>query len=156
MSRRMLPAVRRFWMHVDKTEGCWLWKSIRTGNVCYDKYGKFEANHVIYDAHRYSWRMHYGEIPDGMCVLHECDVRPCVRPDHLFLGTKRDNNLDCKAKGRNARGEKNGCAKLTEEQVTWVREVHSKGMMQKDIAVILGIHVNSVGRIIHRELWGHC
>lgn len=86
----------KFWVHVNKTDYCWLW----TGAVA-GKYGQCRsAPHTKIPAHRYSYILNVGEIPDGLYVCHRCDVRLCVRPDHLFLGTAKDNAQDMVAKGR--------------------------------------------------------
>src|SRR5690554_6899875 len=82
------------------TTECWHWRKVRPGG-----YG---ASEMLGErlAHRVSWKIHHGEIPEGMCVLHKCDVRNCVNPDHLFLGTKADNHRDMVEKGRQPRGFK--------------------------------------------------
>ena len=87
----------RFWSKVTKTDTCWLWTASRAKG-----YGSFSdwLNHRKLQAHRVSYEMAYGIIPDGLWVLHTCDVRACVRPDHLFLGTAKDNTADMMAKGR--------------------------------------------------------
>ena len=86
--------------------GCWLWM----GAVNQNGYGTWSGD----KAHRISWRLHQGEIPKGMCVLHKCDVRVCVNPQHLFIGTIADNNRDAINKGRVVYpGERHGSAKLT-------------------------------------------
>lgn len=100
-SNPTLPA--RFWAKVDKTEGCWLWIAGSRG-----QYGSIKISGQVVDAHRVSWQLAYGAIPDGLCVCHKCDVPLCVRPDHLFLGTKLDNNRDMYAKGRGQRGDRSG------------------------------------------------
>ena len=82
--------------HCPELGPCWLWTAATT---IYG-YGQFFFNGRLEGAHRVSWRLHIGEIPDGRCVLHRCDVPRCVNPAHLFLGTKRDNALDSVRKGR--------------------------------------------------------
>lgn len=94
---RHLPTIPRFWAQVQKTETCWLWKGFPTGA---NKYGDFQVDGVRYRAHRYSYEMAKGPIPDGMKVLHRCDNPICVNPDHLFLGTQGDNMRDMTRKGR--------------------------------------------------------
>ena len=76
--------------------GCWLWERATTHNG----YGQISIGGKIMIAHRYSWELHGGHIPDGLCVLHKCDVRCCVNPDHLWLGTQKDNSQDALKKGR--------------------------------------------------------
>lgn len=94
--------IRRFWSKVNKNDtGCWLW----TANRVKFGHGQFtfrdrdrKQHHVI--AHRAAWELSYGRIPDGLCVLHRCDVPACQRPDHLFLGSQQDNLNDARTKGR--------------------------------------------------------
>ena len=89
-----------FWERVspEPNSGCWLW----TGRYQTFGYGDIQlyrnAPHI--SAHRASWSIHSGDIPDGMCVCHKCDVPECVNPDHLFLGSQQDNMLDAHKKGR--------------------------------------------------------
>jgi hypothetical protein len=89
--------VERFWRRVNRTDGCWLWTGARKTSG----YGEINIGGAIWDTHRLAWTITQGPIPDGLCVLHTCDVRPCVNPDHLWLGTIADNNRDMFAKGRN-------------------------------------------------------
>jgi hypothetical protein len=89
----------RFWEKVAKSDGCWLWIGGRTSRG----YGMFTARHRRQrGAHRYAWEMVNGPIPDGMVICHRCDNPPCVRVDHLFLGTQKDNIHDMMAKHRGA------------------------------------------------------
>lgn len=81
-----------FWKKVHKTDTCWFW----TGYIDKEGYGRFNKT----GAHGYSWLIHNAEILGTLWVLHRCDVRACVRPDHLFLGTAKDNAVDCAEKGR--------------------------------------------------------
>lgn len=88
----------RFWARVEKTDRCWVWNgSLFSGSP----YGQVKQNGKTKQVHRVSWELHFGAIPDGLCVCHKCDNPPCVRPDHLFLGTNHDNVMDSVMKGRN-------------------------------------------------------
>ncbi len=96
----MKTVAERFWAKVRKGEGCWLWVGAKQHNG----YGYLHSGgHSIRKplrAHRVSWELHNGPIPDGLRVLHSCDTPCCVNPAHLFLGTQSDNMKDCAAKGR--------------------------------------------------------
>ena len=101
--RTMQPIADRFWQKVDKNtaSGCWEWRSSIRGNG----YGAFFTHlqpegRKAHAAHRYSWSLINGDIPKGLWVLHKCDNRICVNPDHLFLGDRIDNMKDCASKGR--------------------------------------------------------
>ena len=86
----------RFWSKVQKTESCWMWQ-----NSCYTNgYGKFHYMGKHKRAHRVAWILVYGEIPKGLYVLHRCDEKRCVRPDHLFIGTQKENIRDAMQKKR--------------------------------------------------------
>lgn len=86
------------------SSGCWLY----TGSKSHNGYGHFRIGRKTFRAHRIAWELAFGAIPEGVRVLHTCDQRACVNPEHLFLGTQLDNMADCKAKGRNARGAGHG------------------------------------------------
>jgi hypothetical protein len=95
--------IERFYPKISiNKNGCWIW----TGKVQSKGYGELStgswktSNRVVYRAHRLSYLIHVGDIPEGMHVCHTCDVRLCVNPDHLWVGTNHDNVLDCHAKGR--------------------------------------------------------
>lgn len=108
-----IPLWERFWTHVNRTETCWLWTGARQ-----HKYGKVRVysgprSYREERAHRVAWILTYGPIHGYLCVLHRCDVPLCVRPDHLFLGTRTENLADMTAKGRRVHGERAGRSKLT-------------------------------------------
>lgn len=102
--RILIPAEVRFWAKVEKTDTCWNWIGGKNWG-----YGCFFLTNPRRSAkaHRHSWEMHNGPIPVGLVVCHRCDNRACVRPDHLFLGTCKDNMQDCVAKGRFNGGRRN-------------------------------------------------
>jgi hypothetical protein len=126
---------------------CWIW----TGVIC-QGYGQFSTHGIQERAHRASWRRFRGEIPNGLHVLHRCDVPSCINPDHLFLGTQADNNADRDAKGRNVyfQGERHGRSKLTQAQVNQIRSSRDK---QQEIAQKFGIKQPQVSKIKNRQRW---
>lgn len=146
----------RFWRKVDKGEECWLW----TGNKRPNGYGAIQEGGKgtrTLSAHRLSFEMHSGPIPDGMVVMHTCDNPTCVNPAHLELGTYQDNMDDMWAKGRGRpainRGESSGKAKLTEELVRYIRANPERG--HKDLADELGLKPNTVRGVRIGRTWRH-
>ena len=140
----------RFWPKVLVTKNpkkCWNWTaSIRTGG-----YGQIAWRGRPIGAHRASWFIHNGPIPEGLDVLHKCDNRRCVRPGHLFLGTNDDNNADREKKGRTAWGEALPQSKLSAQDVKYIRKAFrsfkisiSKKFKIKDV---------TVSSIIWRKRW---
>src|SRR5262245_43416647 len=142
----------RFWEKVSReipdNGGCWLW----TAQLNNKGYGCFRFRGRPFFAHRASWILHYGQLEPGRNVLHHCDTPSCVRPDHLFVGCQKTNMGDCSEKGRISRGERHPCAKLTTEQVRFIR--HDK-RTQEEIAKHYGIHQITVSDIKRRKTWKH-
>lgn len=143
----------RFWTYVAKADGCWLW----TRGLRDHRYGNFYNGIKDVAAHRYSWVLHNGAIPDGFYVLHRCDNPPCVNPEHLFLGTHAENMQDMMAKGRGNKpcGELVGRAKLTEQAVGDIRGLYASGMTQLAIAEVYGVSKAAVQFIVSRRTWKH-
>ena len=97
-----LDIIKKIKNKVNETNYCWLW----SGSVTSAGYGDIQINYKRYSTHRYFYMKAFGDIPEGLHVLHKCDVRNCVNPDHLFLGTNLDNIKDAMKKGRKG-GKKN-------------------------------------------------
>jgi len=154
--------LQRFWSHVDKSDDCWLW----TAGCVSGGYGQIYCGitRSYPYTHRVSWEIAYGPIPDGLCVCHHCDNPPCVRPDHLFLGTHADNMRDAFVKSRGlfnssfphiSAGEQNGLSKLTDIDVRQIRISRAAGARPVDLARIYGIDRCTVWTICTRKTWKH-
>ena len=142
---------KKFFRCVDKSDGCWIW----TGPT-YKGYGRVWVKGKTIRAHRASWMLANGEIPNGLLVLHKCDNASCVNPSHLYLGTHQDNMRDKVERDRcahsNRRGEKGGRAVLTEADVLRIR---SDARMNKDIANEYGVDRSTISDIKRRKTWTH-
>lgn len=134
----------------EPNSGCWLW----TASSSAQGYGHFQVNGRLCRAHRVSWELHNGKIPDGMWVLHKCDNPGCVNPDHLFLGTNVDNVADMVAKGRRAKteGATHWNAKLSERQI---RQIRSASGLHKEIAAAFGVSRQHISHIKSGGKWSH-
>jgi hypothetical protein len=150
----------KFWDHIWTNEetGCWEW----TGVLNYKGYGMIVHRKKQVAAHRTSYKIHYGEIPEGMLVCHKCDNRKCVNPEHLFLGTPKENSQDMVRKGRrghsnNGRiGEAHGMHIVTEEQVLEIRALReSKNLSFGELGKMYGVTRHAIYRIVHRLAWKH-
>ena len=150
------PLEEKFWLHVEKTEACWRWNGAtdRAG------YGQLGIDGKTRRAHRVSWELHYGPIPGGQWVLHRCDTPPCVRPDHLFLGTSEDNSADMWAKGRGKTahlpGEKHPSAALTNTQAAEIRDRYAAGgVTQTALAREYDVPMRVVHNVVHGRTYRH-
>lgn len=152
MSPKPKPVSDRFWSKVKKNNDpklCWEWQA---GLIV--GYGAFWLRGKTCKAHRVAWELTNGGIPDGLCVLHECDNPKCVNPNHLFLGTVLINNIDKAQKDRSLFGERNPRAKLSPQDVDDIRRQYARGgLSQAAIAMQYGIDNTQVSRIVRRKQW---
>jgi hypothetical protein len=125
---------------------CQIWD----GGITVHGYGYVYLDGKQEKAHRVAWQLYRGEIPQGLCVLHHCDIRLCVNPNHLFLGTRSDNLRDMTEKGRRVSGERHGMSKLTADQVKQIRESNET---QAKIATNFGVSRSLVGFIKQNKRW---
>ena len=157
--------------HRRKLGRCWLW----AGSINNAGYGRLGPGY----AHRFAWEHFRGPIPDGLSVLHHCDRRHCVNPDHLFIGTAKDNGLDMAAKGRARKGaeayprqtgevrrgrrrlwatagERNGSARLTDDQAmqikVWLAE---SDRTMAEIARMFEVSPHIIRNIAYGKTWRH-
>jgi hypothetical protein len=140
----------RFWRRVDKSGDCWLW----TASTDSDGYGAFGARGFHVYVHRLSFALAHGRAPTG-AVLHSCDVRHCVRPDHLREGTQLQNIADTVLRGRTPRGERSGRAKLTEEQVRTIILRCRGGDGYSELAPLYGVNPETIRGIALGRIWKH-
>jgi len=151
----------RFWANVNKAapNGCWEWSGTKERG-----YGRFDIKGKHFKTHRISWELTKGIILNGLCVLHHCDNPSCVNPEHLFLGTKGDNNRDRARKGRSGkfhhpdrirRGEKTPSAKLLERDVQEIRRLYAQGARQTALAHQWGICQATISQVVRRVTWLH-
>lgn len=135
---------------VNQRTGCWCW----TGMKNKTGYGQVKRDGRFIFAHRYSYWLHKGEI-GSLFVLHKCDNRVCVNPDHLFLGTQKDNQEDMKRKGRHVHGERSPHAKLRSCDVIRMYSLHESGVGTPALGKIFGVTKNLAWRIVRGLQWEH-
>jgi len=151
-------AEERFWSFVNKGDEneCWNW----TGYKNNKGYGQIRIDGNVF-SHRYSFVTYnqFGlsfEDIQGCCICHECDNRACVNPAHLFVGTHDDNMIDKETKGRTAKGEKIGNAKLQDFHIREIRHAYlAGGVTQKQLADEFGVSRPLISYIVNNKLWTH-
>lgn len=130
--------------------GCWIWKGTKTNKG----YGKTTKSKLV---HRLSWEAFKGKIPLLMNVLHHCDEPACCNPEHLFLGSQKENVQDMCQKGRKVScvGSKNGMSKLSEFDVIEIRKLSSIGITNRSISEKYGLCESEISQILYGKKWGH-
>ena len=140
------PPEIRFWRFVDKDDGCWEWQGRTAG-----RYGQFSlTKSKRVPAHRFSYELHFGEIPNGIVICHHCDNPTCVRPDHLFAGSLSDNMQDMIAKHGHPKQRTSYRYKLTENDVRYIRASNETTYA---LAERYGVDPTSIGNVRLRKTW---
>ena len=167
-----LSIEERFWSKVDRTPGygpngdCWIW----TGAKNQRGYGHFgPATRLVVRSHRFAWGLVNGQVPEGLQVLHSCDMRACCNPKHLHLGTNWENRLESVQRGRTPRGDRHPSrrhpekvprgeghvlSRLTDARVRVIREEYLSGVRARDLAILFGISRRTVSDVCHHT-WRH-
>jgi hypothetical protein len=132
----------------NEATGCVEW----VGTLWATGYGRFQLRNKSVKAHRVAYELRYAKLPADACVLHRCDNRKCINADHLFIGTRKDNNLDKTKKGRQTRGAEVNTAKITVEDVRLIR---ADARPSKQIASEFGISWGQVNKVRGMRAWNH-
>lgn len=150
--------IDRLMKHVYKNKsGCWLWR----GTIDSKGYGQMRLiGRRHYRCHRISYQFFVGAIPPGKMILHSCDIKNCVNPEHLRPGTAKDNMQDALKRNRlkPARGERSGRAILTEDLVIWIREnskPYDKHLSRAALARKFGVSASTIRELILKNNWKH-
>lgn len=167
-ARAQSEFLARFWGHVDRRgpNDCWVW----TGRRGASGYGVVSVGSHPRRAHRVSYEIAYGPIPDGLYVCHACDNPPCVNPTHLWLGSARDNSHDARDKGRSPFGDRSGAhthpesrprgeahyaARVTEADVVAIRAAFAAGEGRAALSRRYGVTYEAISAIVRRLSWRH-
>lgn len=140
-------------IEIDPETWCWNWVKALTTNG----YGVLTVDKIQYRAHRLSYSVFIDEIPDGLEICHKCDNHRCCNPDHLFIGTHRENMADMVKKGRQRSiyGSEHCGSKITEADALQIRELSESGIPGYRIAELYNISKSNVSMIINRHTWKH-
>ncbi len=131
--------------------GCWIWD----GAVSSSGYGKLRSKYTQHTAHKVSYEVFKGPIQPGKYVCHHCDVRACVNPEHLFLGSPKENQQDMAKKMRHAYGDRNGNSKLSEDQAKSILSMRNSGKTKTSVGDAFGVSRVAVAKIWSGALWSH-
>jgi len=148
--------VERFFIQISKQNhknNCWIWEGLKNQQG----YGRMRSNYEDIMTHRFSWELHFGEIPKNLWICHHCDNPSCVNPSHLFLGTPQDNAIDRsnKNRNRNQNGSKHNMVKLNEKNVLIIRSELAAGVSGYKLAKKFNVSVMTISNIKLRKNWKH-
>ena len=137
----------------EPNSGCWIWSQSLTPTG----YGQGTLNSFYYKGHRLSYQIFKGPIEKDLHVLHKCDTPSCVNPDHLWLGTHKENMQDMFSKKRRKAvvGESHGISKLTADEVYMIRFLHGYGISMRKIGRFYKVSHKTISSIVHRKTWRH-
>ncbi len=141
---------KRFWARAVWLNGCLVW----FGGKDRGGYGVVRRERLL-KAHRVAWQLVNGDIPARLCVLHKCDNPPCINPDHLFLGTMKQNMVDRDSKGRQCKGDCINTAKLNSTIVLRIRRCWAFGESCSALGRRYGVSANQISLIVRRRNWKH-
>jgi len=165
--RAILPVLTQpdlFWAKVDKAgptmahmdTGCWEWTGSRDKPYGYGRMGLVgRGGQTVRRAHVFSWTLANGPIPAGLFVCHHCDNPPCIRPDHLFVGTPKENTQDASQKWRLCHGTAHPKAKLNEDAVREIRRRFTHGSTASSLAVVFDVAPSTIMQVVTRKTWRH-
>lgn len=147
MKKKLLESIKL------NENGCWIWQKSKHKQG----YGNFPYKRKVILAHRASWMLFKGNLDKDILVCHSCDNPPCCNPDHLFLGTDKDNSIDAWSKGRipRSKGENHYFSKYTEKDVLKIRELSLKGYTQYKLAEMFDMSRPNIAKIVNRQTWKH-
>lgn len=137
---------------VENEKGCFICISHAKD---WDGYPLLKRKGKMLRISRFIYQECYGEIPEKMVVRHKCDNPHCINPEHLEIGTYKQNSLDMTSRGRQAKGSRNGASKITEKDVLTIRKMRKEGKTLKEIASIFNLSMTSVFNICKRRNWKH-
>lgn len=137
------------YISIDQKSGCWIW----TGNLDFYGYGRFCYKRKSYRSSRAAFLIFKNIDPKKLNACHKCDNPACANPDHLFLGTQKQNMEDCFLKKRTAYGQKNGMSKLKEEDIPNIFKLAKEGYLHREIAEKYNVSRSAIGSILNKVRW---
>jgi len=149
---QVIPPIERFrwYFRINLVTDCWNWIGAKNRGG----YGYFYADKRLIAAHRFSWEILYGPIPENLFCLHRCDNPACVNPSHLFLGTLQDNRRDCVSKNRQAKGSETNKSSLTDKDIVDIRRLKNTFTFA-ELGDIYDVSSEAIWSICHRKSWKH-